>query len=101
MELLHFVGVVPLIVKTSTTGLGANVEMDTSARLVTKFIAVKKKMSMLSFTGGEVHQIAVLIALTAILAMSVYYIVNVVIVVDVEREVKFFVGAKPLLPWLS
>ena len=101
MAELHFVGVNPIIVNEITTGFEANVEMEASAGRVTRFYAVRKKIRMLYFTGGELVQTVMLNALTAILTMIVYCIIGVVMGNHVRRKVKFFVAAKALLPWLS
>ena len=100
--MLTFVGLNPVIVKVNfTTGLGANVETENGAGLVTKFIAAMNQIPTFYFTGREELDIAVLNALTATPVMIVYCIISVVMVVNVQQEVKFFVAAKALLPWLS
>ena len=59
-ELLHFVGVNLGIVEahTTTTGLGARVEMDSYAGLVTKSTAAISQIPTVSCTGEELHRFA-------------------------------------------
>ena len=83
------------------TGQGANVEMEGSAGLDPKLIAAIHQILTLFFTGGELLHFAVLNAVIASQAMSVYCVINVVMGLYVGQDGKHSVDAEPLLPWLS